>query len=42
MGFTQEPVAIGELRLTQFTDLDLKEIKNEIGVLKYVVQYLSK
>ncbi|RUS21092.1 hypothetical protein BC937DRAFT_93694 [Endogone sp. FLAS-F59071] len=29
-----EPVAIGELRLTQFTDLDIQEIRNEIGVLK--------
>ncbi|RUS18683.1 kinase-like domain-containing protein, partial [Endogone sp. FLAS-F59071] len=29
-----EPVAIGELRITQFTELDLVEIKHEINVLK--------
>jgi hypothetical protein len=30
----QEPVAIGELRLTQFNDFDLAEVKHEINVLK--------
>ncbi|KAG1056007.1 hypothetical protein G6F43_002077 [Rhizopus delemar] len=29
-----EPVAIGELRLTHFNEVDLKEIKHEINVLK--------
>ncbi|KAJ8663928.1 hypothetical protein O0I10_000203 [Lichtheimia ornata] len=29
-----EPVAIGELRLTQFNEVDLQEIKHEINVLK--------
>ncbi|KAI8888298.1 kinase-like protein [Backusella circina FSU 941] len=29
-----EPVAIGELRLTQFNAVDIKEIKHEIKVLK--------
>ncbi|KAI8889246.1 kinase-like protein [Backusella circina FSU 941] len=31
---TSEPVAIGELRLTQFNDFDLAEVKHEINVLK--------
>ncbi|KAI8354571.1 kinase-like domain-containing protein [Choanephora cucurbitarum] len=30
----QEPVAIGELRLTHFNQVDLEEIKHEINVLK--------
>jgi hypothetical protein len=30
----QEPVAIGELRLTHFNQVDLDEIKHEINVLK--------
>ncbi|KAI8149741.1 hypothetical protein BJV82DRAFT_505308 [Fennellomyces sp. T-0311] len=29
-----EPVAIGELRLAQFSEVDLQEIKHEIQVLK--------
>lgn len=37
----QEPVAIGELRITQFTELDLAEIKHEINVLKYVKIHLE-
>ncbi|KAF7729142.1 hypothetical protein EC973_004910 [Apophysomyces ossiformis] len=31
-----EPVAIGELRLTEFNQVDLAEIKHEIKVLKQV------
>ena len=30
----QKPVAIGELRLTHFNQVDLDEIKHEINVLK--------
>jgi hypothetical protein len=30
----KEPVAIGELRLTHFNQVDLDEIKHEINVLK--------
>ncbi|KAG0171300.1 hypothetical protein DFQ28_010791 [Apophysomyces sp. BC1034] len=32
--YVGEPVAIGELRLTQFNQVDLAEIKHEINVLK--------
>lgn len=31
----QEVVAIGELRLAHFSEIDLAEVKHEINVLKY-------
>lgn len=31
----QEVVAIGELRLVHFSEIDLAEVKHEINVLKY-------
>lgn len=34
------PVAIGELRLTHFNQVDLDEIKHEINVLKWALMYL--
>ncbi|KAI8060800.1 kinase-like domain-containing protein [Gongronella butleri] len=47
MGYYKgEPVAIGELRLTQFNNMDLAEVKNEIRVLKQlrhenVIQFIG-